>query len=143
MPAAGAPSLALHSMRQGRWEIQEDGKEMYKSRMNGSSNGIGKNIALDAISGLRVKCASTELGGGTVWKNEFDGGRSSKKMRTDGNNSQSLICSDTLEAAVLDLEELINFIKQMKCCLELGNPLSNKRQPTWKFLEHHLSSKPK
>ncbi|GFY97779.1 agenet domain-containing protein [Actinidia rufa] len=63
-----------------------------------------------------------------------------KKMRTGGSISLNSMCSDTIEAPILDLEELVNRVKWLKGILEFGVPLSNAGRPPWKFLEHHASS---
>ncbi|XP_059650903.1 uncharacterized protein LOC132297474 [Cornus florida] len=68
---------------------------------------------------------------------------SSKKMRTGGSISLNSMCSDTLEAAIMDLEELANRVKWLRSMLEFGIPLSNAVRPPWKFVEHHASSAPK
>lgn len=67
----------------------------------------------------------------------------SKKMKTDGSISLNSMCSDTIEAAILDLEELVNRVKWIKDILEFGIPLPNSVRPSWKFLEHRASSLPK
>ncbi|XP_059650907.1 uncharacterized protein LOC132297535 [Cornus florida] len=68
---------------------------------------------------------------------------SSKKMRTGGSISINSMCSDTLEAAIMDLEELANRVKWLRSILEFGIPLSNAVRPPWKFVEHRASSAPK
>lgn len=50
--------------------------------------------------------------------------------------------ANTLEAAILDLEELANKIKWIKAILEFGTPMSNELRPAWRFVDHHASSTP-
>ncbi|XP_058200561.1 uncharacterized protein LOC131315400 isoform X4 [Rhododendron vialii] len=67
---------------------------------------------------------------------------SAKKMRTGGTISLNSMRSDTIEAPIMDLEELVNKVKWLKGILESGVPLPNARRPPWKFVEHHGSSAP-
>ncbi|XP_010317403.2 uncharacterized protein [Solanum lycopersicum] len=62
-----------------------------------------------------------------------------KKFRTSDGVQLHSTGSDTTEAAILDLEELVNKIKWLKGLLELGKPMSNVAIPSWKFVEHHAS----
>ncbi|KAL3507691.1 hypothetical protein ACH5RR_033073 [Cinchona calisaya] len=50
--------------------------------------------------------------------------------------------SNTLEAAILDLEELANKIKWLKSILKFRSPLSNAVETSWTFLEHRGPSMP-
>ncbi|KAL6953967.1 hypothetical protein U1Q18_042204 [Sarracenia purpurea var. burkii] len=63
-----------------------------------------------------------------------------KKMRIGGNLSLNSTCSDSIEAPILDLEELANRVKWLKGILEFGVPLSNAGRPQWKFMEDRASS---
>lgn len=65
------------------------------------------------------------------------------KMRTGGNISLNSMYSDTLIAAALDLEELVNRVKWLKSILEQEVPLSDAGRPQWKFMEHIMASIPK
>lgn len=49
----------------------------------------------------------------------------------------------SLEAAILDMEELINRIKWIRRILDGGIALQNASGSPWKFLEHRPSSTPK
>lgn len=51
--------------------------------------------------------------------------------------------SPTIDAAMLDLEELISRIKWIKGILNLGKPLSETAKPSWRYQEHRPSSNPK
>ncbi|XP_015070702.1 uncharacterized protein LOC107015055 isoform X1 [Solanum pennellii] len=62
-----------------------------------------------------------------------------KKFRTSDGVQLHSTGSDTTEAAILDLEELVNKIKWLKGLLELGKPMSNVAIPSWKFVEHNAS----
>lgn len=95
-------------------------------------SGIGKTSCSDSVSSSLVRDAS-------------DDNESLKKMRSGGSTSMYLntLCSDTLEATVLDLEELVNRVKWLKRVLERGIHSSNVTRPSWEYLEHRASSKPK
>lgn len=61
------------------------------------------------------------------------------RFKTSGGTLLNSTRSDTLEAAIMDLEEMRNKIKWIKRILESGNPLPNS-QLSWKFVEHRASS---
>ncbi|KAI3964664.1 hypothetical protein MKX01_020481, partial [Papaver californicum] len=42
---------------------------------------------------------------------------------------------DTIEASIMDLEELVNKVKWLKGALDYGADFSNAMKPSWKFLE--------
>ncbi|MCD9559946.1 hypothetical protein HAX54_018325 [Datura stramonium] len=64
-----------------------------------------------------------------------------KKFKTSDGIQLHSMGSDSAEAAILDLEELVNKIKWLKGLLEFGSPMSQAaRLPSWKFVEHHTSS---
>lgn len=63
-----------------------------------------------------------------------------KKFRTNDGIQLHSMGSDSTEAAILDLEELVNKIKWLKGLLEFRGTVSNAPRPSWKFVEHHTSS---
>ncbi|XP_062108152.1 uncharacterized protein LOC133819029 isoform X2 [Humulus lupulus] len=118
------------------------GKDM-KSDMTADS-GFGRTNFSDNDSNSHVKSASNEIGGTTGGKDRFDDGGSLKKMRTDGNILPNLLFSNSMEAAIVNLEDLVNRVKWMKSILQTDMPSSEfLEHPSWKFLEHHASSTPK
>lgn len=62
-----------------------------------------------------------------------------KKFRTSEGARLNSTGSDTLEAAIMDLEEMINKIKWLKQILESGDPRSNAHN-SWDFVEHFAPS---
>ncbi|VFQ76820.1 unnamed protein product [Cuscuta campestris] len=62
-----------------------------------------------------------------------------KKFRTGEGERLNSTGSDTLEAAIMDLEEMRNKIKWLKQMLESGDPRSNPHN-SWEFVEHFASS---
>lgn len=102
---------------------------------------IGKTSSSDSVSTSHVGHTSEErtIGG----RDRCGNSGSSRKMGTDGSIALNSMHSDTLEAAILDLEELANKVKWVKGILEHGIPLPNALQPPWKFLEHRAPSTPK
>ncbi|KAF4365789.1 hypothetical protein F8388_003458 [Cannabis sativa] len=107
-----------------------------------ADSGLGRTNCSDNDANSHVKYASDEIGGTTSGKDRFDDGGSSKKMRIDGNIPPTLLFSNTMEAAIVNLEELVNCVKWMKSSLQNDMPSSDIR-PSWKFLAHHASSSPK
>ena len=102
---------------------------------------IGKTSSSDSVSTSHVGHTSEErtIGG----RDRCGNSGSSRKMGTDGSIALNSMHSDTLEAAILDLEELANKVKWVKGILEHGIPLPKALQPPWKFLEHRAPSTPK
>ncbi|XP_026448467.1 uncharacterized protein LOC113348806 isoform X2 [Papaver somniferum] len=59
---------------------------------------------------------------------------SSKKLRKSETELNSTFI-DTIEASIMDLEELVNKVKWLKGALAYGVELSNAMKPSWKFVE--------
>lgn len=93
-------------------------------------------------TGLFQRIGHVEEAGISSGEDQFYSSGSAKKMRTGGNISLNSMRSDTIEAPVMDLEELVNKVKWLKGILESGVPLPKTRRPPWKFVEHHGSSAP-
>ena len=105
---------------------------------------IGKTSWSDSVSSSHVRDALAETAGNdTVGEDQDCYSGSPKKMRIGGTISLNSMSSDTLEAAVMDLEELANRVKWLKGILESGVPFSNGVRPAWKFVEHRGSARPK
>lgn len=92
--------------------------------------GIAKSSCSDSVSTSHVRYATAKDG-------------PSKKMRTSLSIPLNCLSSDTIEAPILDMEELVNRIKWMKSMLQLSTPLSTNGRPSWKFVEPLASSFPK
>lgn len=127
--------------------IITESKEIHSSEtkleLDMGDNGIGKTSCSDSVSNSHNRDASTNILENMAGKGKNDSSGSSKKLKADGSISLNSMCSDTIEAAVMDLEELVNRVKWIRGFLELGKPLSNTGQNPWKFLEHRASSTPK
>ncbi|KAL5784757.1 hypothetical protein ACOSQ2_007149 [Xanthoceras sorbifolium] len=104
------------------------------------SAGNEKSSCSDSVSSSHVRDATAEMAGMATAKEGCHNSSSVKKMRTDESIPLNSLCSDTIEAAILDLEELVNRVKWIKGVLQLGAPLSNTLRPSWKFLEYCSSS---
>ncbi|KAJ0034605.1 hypothetical protein Pint_24644 [Pistacia integerrima] len=106
--------------------------------------GNGKSSYSDSVSSSHVRDATAEMAGTAAEKDSCQNSGSSKKARNDGTIPLNSLCSDTIEAAILDLEELVNRVKWIKGILQMrNNPPLNALRPSWKFLEHRSSSSPK
>ena len=81
--------------------------------------------------------------GTVVLKEKYDDNGSLKKMRINQGNCLNSTFSNTIEVAILDLEELIWWVKWLKHILEFGAPLSDTLRFFWKFIEHCGSPTPK
>lgn len=62
-----------------------------------------------------------------------------KKMRSNLSLCLNSMSSNTMESAILDLEELVNKIKWLRAVLKSEVPLSGAKRPSWEFLQHHAS----
>lgn len=125
----------------GAKEMQTPGTNMESNMIDNS--GIGKTSCSDSVSSSHVIDTSTEIGGTADGQDRLDHDGFLENKRVDEEISLNLMCTDTVEVAILDLEELLNRVKWMKGLLEIGVPLSNSRRPLWKFLEHRAPSTPK
>ncbi|TYH75484.1 hypothetical protein ES332_D04G022600v1 [Gossypium tomentosum] len=129
------------------------GKQSVKKSLNEKHTNITKKIVgLDVVdhvpkkrncsygvSSPHIQDASTQAPG-MVDKYDDSG---LKKIKTDGSVCLNSTYSDTIEAAILDLEELVCRVKWLKRILDFGTPLSNTLTSSWKFIEHRESSIPK
>ncbi|KAI8566388.1 hypothetical protein RHMOL_Rhmol02G0036800 [Rhododendron molle] len=93
-------------------------------------------------TGVSQRIGHVEEAGISLGEDQYYSSGSAKKMRTGGTISLNSMRSDTIEAPIMDLEELVNKVKWLKGILESGVPLPNARRPLWKFVEHHGSSAP-
>lgn len=104
-------------------------------------NKIGKSCFSDSVSSSRSMDASIENMERTTIDGGYNHGYPSKKMRSNGCLGLNSMSSNTIEAAILDLEELVNRIKWLRGLLNFGIPLSGTKQPSWEFFQHHAPSK--
>ncbi|KAE9618229.1 putative Agenet-like domain-containing protein [Lupinus albus] len=58
------------------------------------------------------------------------------KMRCSTSLCLNSVSNSTMEAAILDLEELVNKIKWLRGVLDFEVPLLGIKQPSWEFLHH-------
>ncbi|XP_058211970.1 uncharacterized protein LOC131324150 isoform X1 [Rhododendron vialii] len=96
---------------------------------------IGKTSSSASVSTSCVRDTSTETAALPAEEAQSFCRGPLMKMRTSENISLNAMYSDTLEASIIDLEELVNKVKWLKGILELGAPLSNAGRPPWKFME--------
>ena len=118
-------------------------KQTLKTKMDLHKGDVGirKTSSSDSVSSSHIGDTSEEMTNGGIDRCSNSG--SSKKMGTDGSIALNSMHSDTLDAAILDLEELANKVKWVKGILDHGIPLPNALRPPWRFLEHHAPSTPK
>lgn len=105
--------------------------------------GNGKSSYSDSVSSSHVRDAMAEMAGIAAEKNSCQNSGSPKKARDDGSIPLNSLFDDTIEAAILDLEELVNRVKWIKGILHVGNYPPLYTRPSWKFLKHRSSSLPK
>ncbi|XP_011029861.1 PREDICTED: uncharacterized protein LOC105129476 isoform X2 [Populus euphratica] len=120
-------------------ETRTPGRNIVLGVTNG---GAAKSRCSDSQSSPHVRGASAEVAEDAGGKDNDDNDPPLKKMRADGGICSDSTCSDTIGAAILDLEVLVNRVKWMKDTLKFGMPLSNTARLSWKFLEHRGPSRP-
>ncbi|XVF38380.1 hypothetical protein REPUB_Repub20aG0096700 [Reevesia pubescens] len=96
----------------------------------------------NGVSSSLIQDTSAQMPETAVQKDKSDYSGSSKKLKVDQSICLNSTSSDTMEAAVLDLEELICRVKWLKHKLEFETPLSDTLK-SWKFIEHRGLSTPK
>lgn len=138
-----SPAKDMQEQPLGVPEFKETHASATNMDLDMGDGGIGRTSCSDSVSSSLVRDASKDMAGNVSGKDRYYDSGSSKVMRTGGSMSLNSMSSDTLEATILDLEELANKVKWLKEVLEFGIPLSNARQSSWKFLEHRASSTPK
>eukprot|EP00258_Populus_trichocarpa_P046097 XP_024462116.1 uncharacterized protein LOC7473458 isoform X3 [Populus trichocarpa] len=119
-------------------ETRTPGRNIVLGVTNG---GAAKSRCSDSQSSPQVRDVSAEVAEDAGGKDNDDNDTPLKKMRTDGGICSDSTCSDTIGAAILDLEVLVNRVKWMKDALKFGMPLSNTARLSWKFLEHRGPSR--
>ncbi|XP_050227378.1 uncharacterized protein LOC126677006 isoform X2 [Mercurialis annua] len=77
---------------------------------------------------------------GIAGEHNYKGNVPSKKPRIDRSIMLNSMSSNTIEAAIMDLEELVIRVRWMKDILKFGMPLPDSVQPSWEFVEHRGSS---
>ncbi|XP_022764343.1 uncharacterized protein LOC111309594 [Durio zibethinus] len=97
-----------------------------------------KTSCSDSVSSSPIQDTSTQMPGMAIQSDKYDD-NGLKKMKIDERICLNSTSSDTIEAAILDLEELICRVKWLKHILEFGTPLSDSMKSSWKFIEHRAS----
>ncbi|CAI8600556.1 unnamed protein product [Vicia faba] len=105
-----------------------------------ADNKSGRTSFSDIISSSHNSDASIEILERTPI-NRHDGEYPAKKMRTNSNLCLNSTSSNTTDSAILDLEELLNRVKWLRCVLKCEVPLSGAKRPSWQFSQHHASCK--
>lgn len=99
-----------------------------------SNAGAGKSSFSDSVSSSHVREDTVEVAGMPEAKRA--------RQLTEETIPLHSSSSNTIEASILDLEELLTRVKWMKGLLEEKDP-SSTRQYSWKFQEHLSSSRKK
>ncbi|XP_050370207.1 uncharacterized protein LOC126788277 [Argentina anserina] len=136
------PSLLTQTVGDGERDIQAvahqslTAKDTATAETNMASDiedsRFGKSCS-DSGSSSHFKDAFNNKGGDATRIDIDDNDRSLKRIKTDDGIILNSMTSDTLEAAILDLEELVNRVKWMKGMLESGMPVTGVMHPRWKF----------
>lgn len=106
-------------------------------------SGIEKPSLSDSVSSSHIKYASTEIDVHTGTEDLYNSEGALKKVKTGGSPPLNIAISDSLDAGLMDLEELVNKIQWLKGILDFGIPMPNGTTPSWKLVEHRGSSTPK
>ncbi|XVE81778.1 hypothetical protein DITRI_Ditri15bG0093300 [Diplodiscus trichospermus] len=149
-------SLSSHILT-GPVHLPDKPEQLVKKPLNGklansTEKIIGLNVAdhapiktscPDSVSSSHIQDTLARMPGSAIQKEKYDESGSSKMMKINQSICLNSTSSDTVEAAILDLEELICRVKWLKRMLEFGMPLSDSLRPSWRFIEHRGSSTPK
>ncbi|CAM8977839.1 unnamed protein product [Rhodiola kirilowii] len=73
---------------------------------------------------------------------EIKDGGNCKRAKISGEVNCSIGSSDTIEASILELEELACKVRWIKMVLDNGSPMLDTR-PSWKFVENRATAAPK
>ncbi|KAL9410799.1 hypothetical protein AB3S75_044554 [Citrus x aurantiifolia] len=145
MSTSSLPSLDKSERHAKRPLSPAASKEIHavetKMGFDAVDSGIGKSSYSDSVSSSQIRDAATEMPDTDAGNKSCENSGSSKKMRYDRSIPLNSSFSDTIEAAILDYEELVNRVKWTKAILQSGTIPSNTVLPTWKFLEHRSSKK--
>ncbi|WCJ23960.1 Agenet domain-containing protein [Euphorbia peplus] len=121
--------------------VEEETLEIDKHQThNATQRDINNTNCSDDNSSLQVENASVEVAENRDENDAHHDNDPSKKMKTDLSIYTNTMSSNVIEAAILDLEELTNRVKWIKGILQFGMPLSNSKQPSWKFVEQQPPS---
>lgn len=106
-------------------------------------NENGRTLFSNGVSSSPIMDASIENLERATRNSEYNDNDECPKKKLRSNSSLCLnsMSSNTIEAAILDLEELVNRIKWLRDVLNLGVPLSGTKHPSWEFLQQHAPCK--
>ncbi|XVF39888.1 hypothetical protein PTKIN_Ptkin01aG0069200 [Pterospermum kingtungense] len=137
--------------------LPDQSKQLPKKSLNGEQKNATENIigldladheprkisCADSVRNSHIQDTTTQMPGTAVEMEKCNDNGSSKKMKIDQSICLNSTSSDTIEAAILDLEELICRVKWLKRILEFGTPVPDTMRSSWKFVEHRGPSTPK
>ncbi|MED6106839.1 hypothetical protein PIB30_008226 [Stylosanthes scabra] len=123
----GQPAVRTYSSHSSHsMEIDEIDRTLGKAFF---SDGVSSSHSMDASIGITERIPTN----GESNNQEYP----SKKMRSNDSLGLNSMSSNTIEAAVLDLEELVNRIKWLRGILNFVSPSSCTKPPSWEFSQHH------
>ncbi|KAF8020991.1 hypothetical protein BT93_G1417 [Corymbia citriodora subsp. variegata] len=105
-----------------------------------ASSGLGKANSCDGVSSSSVRVASAEMEASVSKENHYYDLHCPEKLKSDDHTLLNSMFSDTLEDAIIDLEELANRVRWLKDILEFGGHPSKNSKPSWRFLEIRASA---
>lgn len=105
-----------------------------------ASSGLGKANSCDVVSSYNVRVPSAEMEASFSEENSDCDLHCPKKLKSDDHTLFNSMFSDTLEDAIIDLEELANRVRWLKDILELRGHPSKNLKSSWKFLELRASA---
>lgn len=102
---------------------------------------IGKRSCSDGVSSTCNQDVSAEVPVATCAEEQNHEHGSVKKMHLNDTITLNSTACDSIESAILDLEELVNRVKWLKQILKFGIS-STPQGPTWEYIEHPADSAP-
>ncbi|KAJ7954757.1 Agenet domain protein [Quillaja saponaria] len=140
-----SPGISLLTTKRSFSTVASDGLYLPETNMvfDVVETSTGKTSCSDSVSSSHVRDVSMEFVGTTATNVGYNDKDPSKKMKTGGSICLNSMCSNTIEATILDLEELVHRVKWIRGVLEYGMPLSSTVRASWEFLQHRASHMPK
>ncbi|CAI9775076.1 unnamed protein product [Fraxinus pennsylvanica] len=136
----GNETGGLHELSSGNTVLKELDTQETNIALDGGDSSTRKTCLLDTDSSSHMRETLAEP---MTEAAEGDPSCSScplKKYPASGGMTSNSMGSNTLESAILDLEELVNKVKWLKSILNNGIPSSDAARPQWKVMEHVASS---
>ncbi|XP_057457082.1 uncharacterized protein LOC130748018 isoform X2 [Lotus japonicus] len=142
----GQPTVRSYSSKKNEGILEcTDGSVARKEQCDTSRNGMeieesgnkfGGTCFSDSVLKSHIMDAPMENSERVAMNSGYNDEYPAKRMRNIRSICLNSMSSNTIEAAILDLEELVNRIRWLRNMLNLGVPLSGTKRSSWEILHH-------